>query len=1332
MDRSNCYRVLYLNCSIIHLRHKKTPCELLHNKLPDLSFFYVFGALCYPTNNCENLGKLQPKADIGIFIGYLPTKKAFRIYNRRTRRIIETIHVDFDELIAMASEHSSSGPVLYEMTHATIISRLVPNTPPSTPFIPPSRTDWDILFQPLFDDLLTPLPSVDHPASEVIASIAKVVAPKPFALTGSPSSTTVDQDVPSPSNSQTTLETQSSFIPNDVKEDNHDLDFAHKNNDLFFGIPTREVHVDQSSSTYIIHTIVHPDHQISKHNRKWTKDHPHENIISQLARPVYTRLQLHEQALFCYYDAFLTAVEPKMYKDALTQSCWIEAMQEEINEFERLEVWELIPRPDKVMVITFKWIYKVKLDEMGGILKNKARLVARGYRQEEGINFEESFALVARLEAIRIFLAFVAHMNMIVYQMDVKSAFFNGNLREKVYVSQLDGFVDPDNPNHVYKLKKALYGLKQAPRMWYDMLSSFLISQDFSKGSMDPTLFIRRDDKELLLVQIYVNDIIFAASTPELYDLFAKIMCTKFKMSIMGKNLFFLGQQISQSPRGIVINQSKYTLESLKKYGFDSCDPVDTPMVEKPKLDKDEKGKTVDPSHYIARPTEKHLHAVKKIFCYLRGIVNWRLWYPKDSSIALTTFADVDHAGCHDTRRSTSGSMSKHIDIKFHFIKEHVENEVIELYFVNMGYQLTNIFTKSLGRERIEFPINKLGMRSFMPETLKQLAYEVEETMDITRAEQIALDDALITTDVLEIYMQKFWATASVHYHSIHFKMNNNKHIVNLKLPNQQFEEPPFEEAILTFLRDLGHSGEIKVITDVNVNKLHQPWRSFAAVIKTKNAKRGNEIYYPRFTKVIINFFMTKDQSIPTRNKINWKFARDDQMFTMIKEHYAIALGAEPPKKASVNRKQARSNEAPKGPHGKRLKASAKPAKPTNKKQPATTSHASGSGTDEGTGGKPRVPNVPTYGYDDEKISWKSSEEEDDDEVGMNDNDDDDDADNQDDDCQEDDDNDGDDFVHPKFSTHYYDKRQYEEDSFDPRVQTPSHVESTDDEDNDEEIQGVNVEGDELDEDETNEKDEGNELYRDVNVNLKGRDIEMTDAQHTNESFSVSYGFVSNMLNPSPYTYIDSIFNLNTESTSLVDVLVTTIVEPPLLSATTLPPPPTPLITHLQQTPVPTPKKIFIDKMESNKSIYRSDELKNLYKALVDTYESNKLILDTYGDMITFKRHRDDEDKDEELSTRSNRGSKRRRAGKEPESTSAPKEKTSKTTVKSTEGSKSHHISANESVQAEEPMHTAKDLEEHAYQEFKVGDTKDQPNEETSQLPDWFQKQVKPPSPDHD
>nr|GFB15885.1 retrovirus-related Pol polyprotein from transposon TNT 1-94 [Tanacetum cinerariifolium] len=259
------------NRSIIHLRHEKTPYELLHNKLLDLSFFHVFGALCYPTNDSKNLGKLQPKADIGIFIGYASTKKAFRIYNRRTRRIVETIHVDFDELTTMAFEQRSSGPALNEMTPGTISSGLASTTSPSTSYVPPSRNDWDLLFQPMFDELLNPPPSGVNQAPEAIAPIVEVIPPVNANATGSLSSTMVEQDAPSTSNSTTPTETQSSIIPQDVRDDNFDMEVAH------------------------------------------------------------------------------------MGSDSL----------EELREFERLEVWELVPRQDKVMVITLKWIYKVKLDELG-------------------------------------------------------------------------------------------------------------------------------------------------------------------------------------------------------------------------------------------------------------------------------------------------------------------------------------------------------------------------------------------------------------------------------------------------------------------------------------------------------------------------------------------------------------------------------------------------------------------------------------------------------------------------------------------------------------------------------------------------------------------------------------------------------------------------------------------------------------------------------------------------------------------------------------------------------------------------------------------------------
>ncbi|GJS72360.1 retrovirus-related pol polyprotein from transposon TNT 1-94 [Tanacetum coccineum] len=562
--------------------------------------------------------------------------------------------------------------------------------------------------------------------------------------------------------------------------------------------------------------------------------------------------------------------------------------------------------------------------------------------------------------------------------------------------------------------------------------------------------------------------------------------------------------------------------------------------------------------------------------------------------------------------------------------------------------------------------------------------------MDITRDQQIALDDALvaptnrltiskitpfykafqITTDVPEIYMQEFWATATVHHHSIRFKMNNKKHIVNLeyfremlqicpKLPDQQFEEPPFEEEILTFLRDLGHSGEIKVITDVNVNKLHQPWRSFAAVInKCLSGKSTGydtlrlsqaQILWGMYHKKNVDYayllwddFVYQDSSIPRRNRVNWHFARDDLMFTKIK-YYAIASGAEPPKtKESVKKKQVGSDKTKTPPtaKGKRLNTSAKAAKPAKKKQLAKTSkakgltvlsevalteaeqmkmatkisliqthssHASGSGADEGTGGKPGVPDVPTYESDDEQISWKSSDEEDDDD----DNDDDeDDADNQDDDEESQDEEDND------------------EEGSDLRVQTPSHYESINDEESDEVTQGGNVEGEELNK-ETDKEEEVNELYKDVNVNLEGRDTEMTDAQQTNvhgthvtedthvimiaaalevqqQSSCVSSGFISNMLNPNPDTGIDSILNLNTKSTSLVDVPVSTTVEMPHSSATTIPPPPVSLIQTLQQTPISTPTIVPSTSLQNLPTFDSVVKFEDRVKALEDDFSEFK------------------------------------------------------------------------------------------------------------------------------
>ncbi|GJS08417.1 retrovirus-related pol polyprotein from transposon TNT 1-94 [Tanacetum coccineum] len=368
------------------------------------------------------------------------------------------------------------------------------------------------------------------------------------------------------------------------------------------------------------------------------------------------------------------------------------------------------------------------------------------YRQEKGIDFEESFARVARIEAIRIFIANAANKKMTIYQMDVKTAFLNDELCKVVYVSEPKGFVDQDKLNHVYRLKKALYGLKQALRVWYDMMSSFLLLQEFSEGAVDPTLFTRKAGRDILLIQIYVDDIIFASTNPAMCDEFTKIITSKFKMSMMGKISFFLGLQISQSPRGIFINESNYVLDIIKKYGMLYSDPVDTPMVDKSKLDEDLPGKPVDPTHYRgmigslmylissrpdlvfavcmhawyqAKPIEKHLHTHMQMqttpgvkildATHLEVYNSWEIdlstGHPRSKRALLyyglkfnkiPLYCDNKSAIALSVIPCSKNSRSKNIDVRYHFIKEQVENGVVELYFVKTEYQLADIFTKSL------------------------------------------------------------------------------------------------------------------------------------------------------------------------------------------------------------------------------------------------------------------------------------------------------------------------------------------------------------------------------------------------------------------------------------------------------------------------------------------------------------------------------------------------------------------------------------------------------------------------------------------------------------
>nr|GEV54607.1 retrovirus-related Pol polyprotein from transposon TNT 1-94 [Tanacetum cinerariifolium] len=265
-------------------------------------------------------------------------------------------------------------------------------------------------------------------------------------------------------------------------------------------------------------------------------------------------------------------------KEAMLDASWIESMQDELNQFKHLDVWELIECPISRNIIAVKWIWKNKTDVENTVIQNKSRLVAKGYRQDEGIDFEESFASVTRLEAVKIFMVYAAYKNFPIYQMDVKTAFLNGPLKNKVFVRQPDRFIDPDFSNHVYRLKKALYGLKQAHRVWYDKISSLLIEHHFTKGIVDLTMFTRRHGDDILLVQIYVDDIIFGSTKLVFAKSFEKLMKDNFEMSMISEMKFFLGFHVHQSPQRIFICQSQYTLDLLKKHGMKKCDTDCTPM----------------------------------------------------------------------------------------------------------------------------------------------------------------------------------------------------------------------------------------------------------------------------------------------------------------------------------------------------------------------------------------------------------------------------------------------------------------------------------------------------------------------------------------------------------------------------------------------------------------------------------------------------------------------------------------------------------------------------------------------------------------------------------
>ncbi|GKD69208.1 putative ribonuclease H-like domain-containing protein [Tanacetum coccineum] len=478
------------NRSIIIPTHEKMAYHIINDRKPSIKHLHIFGCTCYLTRDGENLYKTKEKRDPCILVGYSTQSKGYCVYNKRTRLIVESIHLRFDEIKEMSetSVANETSGLVPQRQKASDYDNSDPapqlqNVSPLADTTAPSQQELDLLFGPLYDEFF----------NEGTLSVNK----------------------------------SSSFTYNSKQQDTP---------------PTKD-----SSSEPTTPTNVNAEEN-NDNQAEDTQIQQDEFTNHFCTSPVQTKRQLATDPEMCMFTLTVSTAKPKIIKEVMANSAWIEAMQEELYQFDRLQIWELVDKPFGKTVIKLKWLWKNKKDEDQTVIRNKERLVAKGYAQEEGVDYEESFALVARLEVVRIFVAYVAHKSFPIYQMDMKTAFLNGPLKEEVYVTQPDGFIDHDHPKKVYRLRKALYGLKQAPRAWYDKLSNLLMSKGFTKGTIDPTIFTIRYGEDILLVQIYVDDIIFWFTNPKFSKRFEKLMHSRFEMSLMREMKFFLGLQIHQSP----------------------------------------------------------------------------------------------------------------------------------------------------------------------------------------------------------------------------------------------------------------------------------------------------------------------------------------------------------------------------------------------------------------------------------------------------------------------------------------------------------------------------------------------------------------------------------------------------------------------------------------------------------------------------------------------------------------------------------------------------------------------------------------------------------------
>nr|GEX63173.1 hypothetical protein [Tanacetum cinerariifolium] len=613
------------NRVLVNKSQNKTSYELFNSRIPSIGFLRPFGCHVMILNTLDHLGKFDAKGDEGYFVGYSLSSKAFRVFNKRTKKVEENLHVDFLENKLI---EKGTGPNwLFDIDTLTNSMNYVPVVVAGKSSTNISGTK-DVASQDVKKDVSSlryiAFPNWFH---EAHMEIRNSDAPDGYNADVSESS-----GISNP--------TATSKVPSaDQVEPTVSLTVESKIPTVSSPVPTvcLDISLESSSGPRLItkgdfsqtetpslgnalNLSYMFEDAFRVHKSKNMEEQSFIAIIHQKTNP--------DLLQFCLFSCFLSQEEPKKIFDALKDPIWVEAMQEELLQFKIQNVWVLVDCPKGVRPIGIKWVLKNKKDERGIVIRNKATLVAQGYTQEEGIEYEEVFAPVAKIKAIRLFLAYASFMGFVPPR-----------------------FQDLEFLDRVYKVEKAMYRLHQAPRAWYGTFSKYLLDTGFQKGTINQTLFIRKHKGEFLLVQVYVDDIIFGSSNPQLCREFEALMHGKFQMSVMGELTFFLRLQVLQKKDGIFLSQDKYVGDILKSLDT-QISMIGSLMFTASRPDI--MFAVCACARHQVTPKECHLHDVKRIFRYLKGHPKLGLWYPKESPFDLVAYSDSDYGGATQDRKSTT------------------------------------------------------------------------------------------------------------------------------------------------------------------------------------------------------------------------------------------------------------------------------------------------------------------------------------------------------------------------------------------------------------------------------------------------------------------------------------------------------------------------------------------------------------------------------------------------------------------------------------------------------------------------------------------------------